>query len=561
MQSARQDPDQRAGIIRMLTAPDGPYAVETLDVRGIPYRVYANAPNDVRTFLAAAAGHGDGIALAYEDETCSWPEFLDRITRVAKVLHEDLGVRPGDRVALAMRNLPEWPIVFGAIVSLGAIAVPLNAWLVAGELAAALNDCAARVVVCDAERASRIQQVRDDLPGLRMVVEVRAPGEVTGDETLEAMLDTQPVGVDLSGAAIDPDSDCTIIYTSGTTGRPKGAVATHRAHVAGIMNTLFTREVERRLISLTGPAPAGCTLVTSPLFHIAGLPMSFLNPYLGITTVLLRKWDAVRAVELIEKYRVTSTSGVPTVVEQLLDALEHSPRDTSSLRLVGTGGAQVSSSLVRRITTASGGRLATGTAYGLTETTGPMVRIGSADLAGNPQAVGLPYPTSEIRIVGENGDEVAPGEAGEAWFRGPNVARGYWNRESGAFTGDGWFRSGDLVVRDEAGFLSIVDRIKDVIIRAGENVYCSEVEDVLLAAPGVVEVSVYGMPHETWGEEVTATVRGESAPAELRSYAAARLAAFKVPTRWAFTADPLPRNAAGKVLKRELQAGHRKSGG
>jgi long-chain acyl-CoA synthetase len=552
----------RNEVIARLTAADGPFPVGTAVVRGVRYRVHTNAPADLREVFASGARWGDRRAITYEDENYTWTEYLDIVARIATVLRDQYGVRKGDRVGLALRNYPEWIFAFAATISLGAVSVPLNAWWSATELQYALADCGARIFFGDRERVERIQSVRAQLPELETVIEIRPGDNPQGDALWTELLASVPEGTPLPGADIDTDDDCTIMYTSGTTGRPKGAVATHRAHSANLMNMLFSGALEAELAKLRGEPPAApveqpVALVTGPLFHIAGLPLTYLAAVGGLQAVLMYRWNPQRALELIEREHVTSAGGVPTVVRELLDAAEQSDRDLSSVRTVGTGGAQSSTELIHRVEQRFPG---TGTAYGLTETTGPMVGIGSHDYFERPLAVGRPYATSEVRIVDPLGNDVAQGEIGESWFKGPNIARGYWNRESDAFLGDGWFRSGDLVRTDEDGFVYIVDRIKDVVIRAGENVYCSEVEDAILDHPAVQEVSVFGIPHDLWGEEVVAVVqvRPEATvePDELRAHVKDRLAAFKIPTTIVVSEAPLPRNAAGKVLKRELRRAH-----
>jgi long-chain acyl-CoA synthetase len=525
----------------------------------VTYRVHANSPANLREVFSGGARWGDRKAVTYEDENYTWTEYLGIVSRIAAVLRDRYGVRKGDRVGLAMRNYPEWIFTFAATVSLGAVSVPLNAWWSATELQYALADCGARIFFGDRERVERIQSVRSALPALEAVVEIRPGDTPQGDALWTELLAAQPEQDGFPAADIAPDDDCTIMYTSGTTGRPKGAVATHRAHCANLMNMLFSGALEAELGKLRGEPPAApverpVALVTGPLFHIAGLPITYLAALGGIQAVLMYRWNPQRALELIDREHVTSVGGVPTVVRELLDAAEQSDLDLSSVRTLGTGGAQSSTELIGRIERRFPG---TGTAYGLTETTGPMVGIGSHDYFERPLAVGRPYATSEVRVVDLDGNDVPQGEIGESWFKGPNIARGYWNMESDAFMGDGWFRSGDLVRQDEDGFVYIVDRIKDVVIRAGENVYCSEVEDAILDHPAVQEVSVFGVPHDLWGEEVTAVVQVRHGttvdPDELRAHVKDRLAAFKIPTTMTVSEEPLPRNAAGKVLKRELR--------
>ncbi|MBC9732343.1 class I adenylate-forming enzyme family protein [Nocardioides marmotae] len=552
----------RQRFLDQITAPTGAFPVTTAEVRGVTLKVYRDAPNDLGEIFAGARRFGDARALTYEDENYTWDEYLDLVGRFAAALVDTYGIEKGDRVAFAMRNYPEWLVCFAAAVSVGAVAVPLNAWWSAQELQFALQDCGARIFVGDRERVERVQDRRSDLPAIEVVVEVRPGDEARGDVSWEAILADHPGPLDISTVALDPEDDCTIMYTSGTTGQPKGAVATHRSHVSNLYNMLSFGAIEAEMSKARGeevspPPERPVSLVTGPMFHIAGLPSTYLCAVTGVQLVLMYKWDAERAVELIEREQVTSVAGVPTVVRQLLDAAELSSRDVSSLRTVGTGGAQSSSKLIGRIKAQFGGAVGTGTAYGLTETTGPMVGISSYDYFERPLAVGVPYPVSEVRLVGPDGRDVPPGELGETWFRGPNISRGYWNRQTDAFLPDGWFRSGDLCRQDEDGFVYIVDRIKDIVIKAGENVYCSEVEDAIFSHPAVQEVAVFGRPHELWGEEVVAVVQTKPGAtlteAEIGVHVRAQLAAFKVPTALFISEQPLPRNATGKVLKRELR--------
>jgi long-chain acyl-CoA synthetase len=558
--------NHRATLIEKMTAPGGPFPVVSAEVLGRTVRIYRDAPPDLRAVFLTGRQWGDQPALSYEQEQYSWAVTMDRVARIAAVLRDDYGVRRGDRVALAMRNYPEWVFTFAATLCIGAVSVPLNSWWSGTELAFALADCEAKLFIGDAERVEAVAARRADLPALQAVIGVRMAAAGGADALLEDLLEARPEGLDLDACEIGTDDDATIMYTSGTTGQPKGAVATHRNHVSNLMNTTFSGALEAELASARGAAPPAppaadapppAILITGPLFHIAWMPITYMSARSGLHCVLMYKWDAVQALELIERLRITSAAGVPTVVRELLDAAAQSDRDLSSLKSLGSGGAQASSELIGGIAKVFRGNVATGTGYGLTETSGPMVYIGSRDLFERPLAVGRPYPTSEVRVVDENGNDVPDGQTGESWFRGPTIARGYWNRESDAFRADGWFRSGDLVRIDEDGFVYIVDRIKDIIMRAGENVFCPEVEDALLTHGAVQEAAVFGVPHDLWGEEVCAVVQlrpGQAAdPEELRAHIASRLAAFKIPTRLAVQADPLPRNAAGKLLKRALR--------
>ncbi|GAY07645.1 class I adenylate-forming enzyme family protein [Pseudonocardia sp. N23] len=554
--------ERRAAIIDRLTSGDGEFALRRARIGRVEQPVYVHAPTNLREVMAGGGHWGDRLALTYEDEHRTWAQHQDTVDRFTTLLVDRYGIGKGDRVAVAMRNHPEWIAAFAAAVSVGAVCVPLNAWWTGPELVDALADCGARVLVADRERTEAVQARRGELPALRAVVEVR-PGEVVrGDDEWAAVLAGEHRRFDPATVPIDPDDDATILYTSGTSGRPKGAVATHRAHLTTLMNMRVHAVVESELAQARGdevpPPPERPTmLVTGPLFHVAYLPRVVSAAVTGLHLVLMYRWDARRAVELIAREEVDSLTAVPPVARQLMDEIERTGTRLPSLRTLATGGAQSTAALVGRIGSLFDGRTGTGTGYGLTETTGAMMMIGSRDYFARPLSVGRAFPTSQVRVVGADGVDVGTDEVGEAWFRGPNVARGYWNQETAAFTADGWFRTGDLVRRDADGFVHIVDRIKDVVIRGGENVYCAEVEERLADHPAVEDVSVVGVPHHRLGEEVAAVVQlrpGAVVTAEdLRAHAGLRLAPFKIPTRFLIGPDPLPRNAAGKVLKRELR--------
>ncbi|WP_046496295.1 class I adenylate-forming enzyme family protein, partial [Streptomyces odonnellii] len=377
-------------------------------------------------------------------------------------------------------------------------------------------------------------------------------------------------------AAAPPDvevraeDDATIIYTSGTTGRPKGAVATQLAQAGAAMNPRFqaaASALARGRIPGQGPAPV--TLMTYPFFHVAAFTCLYSAMAAGGTLVLMRKWDAREALGLIREHRVTQFAGVPTTALQLLDAAATTndgddPLET--LTLLSTGGAAPPPALLTRLTARCGERVEPRNGYGLTETCGGVLAAFGDEYRRFPGTAGRPTPATEVRIAGPRGEPVPDGRSGELWLRGQSLVRGYWRDEAAtaeAFTPDGWFRTGDLAtVRD--GRVTVVDRIKDLIVRGGENVSCVEVEGVLHDHPDVLDAAVLGVPHPELGEEVAALVRvrpgAATAVEKLRAHVAARLAAFKVPAHVLVREDPLPRNASGKLLKRELRTEVLKAG-
>ncbi|MCZ7618285.1 MAG: acyl--CoA ligase [Myxococcota bacterium] len=540
-----------------ITGPDGPFPIGHAEVFGRTTRVFRNTPPSLRVLFAAARGHGDAPFLIFEDERWSFADVMAKSDALAAALVHHYGVAPGDRVAIAMRNYPEWVVAFAAITSIGAISVSLNAWWTTEEFEYALRDSGSRVVIADRERVERIAPLLAALPIRTLAVRSDGPLPHGVDRWEEVVVEGAP----LPDVEIHPDMDATILYTSGTTGHPKGAVSTHRA----VLSALLAFACRGAINAAMGagppkqhPYPTSFILVV-PLFHVTGCVPVMLSCFAaGYKLVFLYKWDPARALELIERERVTQFVGVPTQAWDLLECPEFERRDTSSLLSVGGGGAPAPPELVRRVE--SGFQTARpGIGYGMTETNAYGPSNAGDDYLRKPTSCGRVVPVVELRVTDSDGRVLAPGEVGELWFRGPNLIRGYWNQpEASAETlRDGWLRSGDIGRIDEEGFVYVQDRAKDMILRAGENIYCAEVEAALYQHPGVYEAAVFGIPHERLGEEVAAAIvprPGQSLSGEsLRAFLAEHLAPFKIPTRIALHSEALPRNPAGKVLKRALR--------
>ncbi|OEJ39496.1 acyl-CoA synthetase [Streptomyces agglomeratus] len=542
-----------------LTALGAPFEVVRAE-DGSP--LYAGGPRTLREFVEATWAYGDRPFLVAESGTYTYGEFFAAACALARRFTGEFGLVPGDRAGIAMRNHPEWQVAFWATQLAGLVAVPLNAWWTGPELTYALDDCAPRVLLVDGERLPRVEpwaRGRKDRP--RVIVFHGDAGEWGEEyEAYEGIRAADPL---LGPPDVDvrPEDDATIIYTSGTTGRPKGAVATHLAQAGAATHPRFHAALSalgRGQIPGQGPAPV--SLMTFPFFHVAAFTALYSVMAAGGTLVLMRKWDAGRALELIREHRVTHYAGVPATALQLLDAAEAAGDGLESLTMLNTGGSAAPAGLVGRLTARYGGRVEPRNGYGLTETCGGVMANFGAAYRAYPGSVGRPAPGTEVRVAGPGGQAVAEGEVGELWLRGQSLIRGYWNDPDAtarAFADGGWFMTGDLAtVRD--GRVSIVDRITDMIVRGGENVYCVEVESVLHAHPDVLEAAVLGVPHPVLGEEVAAVVRmrpGATAGApELRAHVGERLAAFKVPAQVCVRDEPLPRNATGKILKRELRA-------
>ncbi len=573
-----------------LTAPGGTFEIEEVTIRGVPTRTWKNAPTTLRTILELSVLHGEKDFLVYEDERMTFGEHFAQVAALAHQFVDRFGIRKGDRVAIAMRNLPEWIIAFWAAIAVGAIAVPLNAWWTGPELAYGLRDSGTALVVADEERRRRILSHLGDASDLSaMVVTSEEPGEdghrrTPAGESVErqglAPLPVVPfagaVGpVDLEATlpdvAIDPEDDATLFYTSGTTGRPKGAVGTHRNSISNLMNLFFVSTLgsmrrKADVADATGDIQ-NANLLSVPLFHATGCHAILVsNTAAGGKLVMMHHFDPERALELIEREHITIFGGVPAMVMQVLDSPNFASRDTSSVRSISYGGAPAPPDLVRRIKEHfPGGAPANG--YGLTETSAMTTMNLGDDYVRKPDSVGPPAPVCQVAVVvdGYDGDEppdedLDPARIGELWIKGPNVVRGYWHRptETAATFTRGWLHTGDVARIDEEGFVHIVDRAKDVIIRGGENVYCVEVEAALFEHPAVADCAVIGVPHPVLGEEVGAVVvlrPGEEVSAdELARFVGERLAAFNVPSRFWFRSEEIPRNPAGKALKRELRS-------
>ena len=555
----------RAECRDRLTAPGERFEMETIDIRGVPTRVWKHAPTNMRQVAMAARTHGDRLFAIYEDERVTYEAWFRAVARMAAELRER-GVAKGDRVALAMRNLPEWPVAFFAATTIGAICVPLNAWWTGPELAFGLANSGAKLLVCDAERWERIAPHRGELPDLEHALVSRSDAPLEGAEQLEDVLGTPKdyaalPSAELPQVDIDPEDEATIFYTSGTTGQPKGALGTHRNLCTNIMSSAYNGAIAFLRRGEEPPAPVqkvGLTVI--PLFHVTACSAGLMGYVVaGHTMVFMHKWDPVKAFQLIEREKVNLTGGVPTIAWQLLEHPERANYDLSSLEAVAYGGAPAAPELVRKIHEEFGALPANG--WGMTETMATVTGHSSEDYLNRPDSCGPPVAVADLKIVGDDGvTEVPVGEVGELWARGPMVVKGYWNRpEATAETFvDGWVRTGDLARLDEEGWCYIVDRAKDMIIRGGENIYSSEVENVLYDHPAVTDAALVAIAHPTLGEEPAAVVHlapGMSATEdELREWVAARLAKFKVPVRIAFVQDTLPRNANGKILKKDLGA-------
>jgi len=544
-----------------VTGPGQIFEITDAEVRGHDQRVFANAPGSLRDLFAGLAAKGDDPFLVYEDERLSFTDVSQAIGAAGALLVDRYGVQPGDRVAIAMRNYPEWIIAFAAVTSIGAISVSFNSWWVEDEVTYALEDSMPVVLIADEPRM-RTSLAGAAKTGTKVVV-VRDDGELPdGVDRWSEVLDPSAPLPDL---AIDTDQDATILYTSGTTGRPKGAVSTHRAVVSAVMAFACRATVDGMRGSKADEfaadldKPRASFILAVPLFHVTGCVAVMLSCVIGgMKLVIMHKWDAERALELIEREKIAAFVGVPT---QSWDLVHHPKRedyDTSSLRRITGGGAPAPPALVEQVSSSfkSGDP---GLGYGMTETNAYGAQIAGADYLTHPTSTGRVVPVAQMEIRDHHRKVLPSGKTGDIWFTGPNLFRGYWTRPEATaeVLVEGWLSTGDIGRLDEEGFLYIEDRAKDMILRAGENVYGAEVEAAIYEHPSVYEAAVFGIPHDRLGEEVAVAIYpkpGHSVnPAELVEFLKEHLAGFKIPTHVVITEDPLPRNAAGKFLKRELR--------
>ncbi|HMT42089.1 class I adenylate-forming enzyme family protein [Sphingorhabdus sp.] len=543
-----------------LTGPGGPFEIVEADILGNRIRTYKNAPPSVREVWLSTVAFAERPYLIYQDERMTYAEAHAQVNAIAVWMAEQ-GVQPGDRVAIAMRNYPEWMLIYWACVASGVTAVGMNAWWTTEEMAFALKDSEPKILFLDAERLTRFRE-KPELAGSVKLVGVRL------DKTEPDITPWSEViahGGEMPAVTVDPESDACIFYTSGTTGFPKGAQLTHRGCVANLFNMLYAAASSalavERATGVAPPAtpPVPVTLVTTPLFHVtANNCAAYGVTAAGGAMVLMYRWDAGDALKIIERERVTGMSGVPIMARELINHPDFAKTDTSSLLALSGGGAQVPPDQVLKIDEAVETARPT-TGYGMTETCGIITSLGGDFYVDRPDSAGPAMPVYEAKCVDDDGNEVPLGETGELWVRGAAVIKGYINRPDATAESitDGWLHTGDIARMDEDGFIYIVDRKKDMVLRGGENVYCVEVEAAIYRHPAVAECSVFGVPDDRLGEEVAAAIflkEGETLDADsLREEMAKHVAKHKLPRFVFFVDEPLPRNASGKFLRRELR--------
>lgn len=545
-----------------LAKPGADYEIGIKVINGIETRVYKNIPKTLPEYYKIHCDEfADRDLIVWYDERWTFAQVYEEASRIAHLLKEDLNVKKGDRVAIACRNYPEWTFALMAITSIGAIATAINSWWQAEELEYGLKDSGAKVLFADQERAKRLGDRIEKL-GVQTIV-IRGEGELPAGVVSYEDFIAKASAAQMPQVELDTDDDILIMYTSGTTGHPKGSISSHR----NILTALYSWKIGGDLANLLMPnveLPPGvpeipAILCNLPLFHVSACFAQFLASFFsGRKVVMMYKWDTEEALQLIEKERITSFNGPGTMDWDLMESPSFKTADLSSLVSVGGGGAPRPAENVVRIDKEFP-HASPGIGWGMTETNAIGSGVAGPDYVSRPNCTGKPADILDLRIFDPDGNEVPTGEQGELWVRGASVIRGYWNKPEAtaeAIT-DGWLHTGDVGYFDEEGFLYICDRIKDMIIRGGENVYCAEIESVLYDHPSVFEACVFGVPDQRLGEvPATLVIPRDDATlteAEIKDYVASRLAKFKVPEYVWFSQEPLLRNASEKILKREIR--------
>jgi long-chain acyl-CoA synthetase len=544
-----------------LTAPGAPFETMEAEVDGRTVRVYRNAFPNLPALISSARAHGAKPFIRFQGEIWSFDRFFAEADAIAAQLRA-WGVQPGDRVAIAMRNRPEWAVVFAAAALIGAVPAPLNSFGLGEELHAAIDDVEPRVFACDAERLARIEG-NTRVAGCRILC-VGEGALPTGAADYRAL--ASQAAEHAPPPALGPDDPALILFTSGATSRAKGVLSSQRS----VCQALFNIDFIGALSGMTSPEAVAAlmakglpptTLTAVPLFHVSGLHAQLLNSLRnGRQLVFVTRWDPAQAIEVIREERVTQFNGAPSMVMQLLAQPGFDdPAQTGTLAGLGFGGAGLPQRLIEEVMRRRPNSLS-GIGFGLTETNGVGAAASGALFAYKPRSSGVTSPIVEVRIADATGQPLPACEQGEIWLRGVTIMQGYWRNAdaTAAAMQDGWFRTGDVGYVDDEGFLFVVDRIKDVINRCGEKIAAAEVESCLLLQPDVLEAAVFAVPDEETGEAIAAVVSvregcGLDAQA-LRAHVGAHLAAYKVPAVVHVLTDPLPRNPAGKLLKAQLRS-------
>ncbi len=543
-------------ITAALTTSGGPAALGVHHDYGVDMPMIATAPPNLPLYFAYfCMQHANTEFIVAGDERLTFAEVYAAARRVAGALVDGYGINKGDRVGIAMRNAPSWIVLYMGILMAGGVATLLNGWWQGEELATGIADVDASLVFCDPQRAARL----NDVGYAGATIETLDVG-LTLDDAL-APVHARGGSAETALPEIGPDDLATILFTSGSTGQSKGAFSTHRAVVQGTFNyivqAMMLLEIGKRAGTIGDTPPAPCTLLSVPLFHVTGeIPLMLVSFAIGRRIVMMPKWDVVNAMQLIEREKVTNFTGVPLMSFELITNPDRHKYDLSSLQALAGGGAPRPIDHVKRITDEMP-HAPPALGYGLTETNAIGAGNFSTNYQEKPNSTGrASAPLVDLAILDDAGNPVPQGERGEVSIRSVANFSGYWGREDAtkaAIMPDGYFRTGDIGYLDPDGYLFIVDRKKDIIIRGGENISCQEVEDALYAHPAVAEACVFGLPEERLGEVVGAVIYFHpdqlTSADEVTAFLRENIAGFKVPHRLWIEHDPLPRLGTEKLDK------------
>lgn len=552
-------------IVQALTAEGAPFEYSSASLHGHDCRVFKHAHPYLSAIYSALDQYADQDLAVYDDRRLSYAEAAQQAASLAHTLQSEFSIGPGSRVAIAMRNCPEWLVSFIAVTSLGAVAALVNSRGAADEIDYSVSSTNCDLLIMDQKTDALLQDNPAMVAMEKVVFDISKTYSGKTSAGTNLSLDA---GRELPQVASEPDDVALILFTSGTTGRPKGALLSHRGVMnalkandfsAAIIGSVFAQKMGVDLQTLAANQPQAATLLMFPLFHVSGCYSVFLaNLVKGGKLVMLSRWSADAALNFIEKEKVTSFPGVPTMYWDLINADNLQDYDLSSMTSLSVAGQSSPVSLLKKIN-ATFPNAMPGSGYGMTETNGVICMTHGEEFINTPESVGRPLSIADIKIANQDGSVVASGEAGEICVRGATVMLGYDNQPEAndkCFV-DGWFHTGDVGYLDEEGKLYIVDRITDMIITGGENVYCAEVERVLNTAPGVVELTTFGVPDERLGERLIALVGlspgSEQTSESLLAHCAGGLASYKVPAELIVIDQPLQRNATGKVLKAQAR--------